>query len=209
MRFAVDELNREFTKLIAYLNEGGASAAQFAEAQKLYDLERANAIEQATQNSVAALQAFLDEMLGGASSPFNKRTVYENAAAKLASFRGDIEAGKAVDQTDLLNAAKNFQDASRALYGSSQSFFTDFNDLFALITSARDNVGSTVPGALPGSPFDAAAVQAALQAQTAATIDQTGTLAARLDAIHDALVNGGFSVPYQSTLNYLPFANAA
>lgn len=188
-RFAVEQLNDEFTKLIAYLNEGGASAQQFADAQKLYDLERADAISQASSASIEALQAFLDEMKGGSSSPFNKATVYQNAGASLNAFRADIAGGKAVDQNALLTAARNFQDASRELNGSSEGFFSDFNDVFALISKARDNVTGSIPGGgtLPGSPFDATKVTSAIADQVAATVDQTAILGAKLDAVVFAL----------------------
>lgn len=184
VRYAVTQLNEEFTKLIAYLKEGGATAEQFADAQKLYELERVEAINQATQQSVAALQAYMDEMMGGASSPFNKRTVYENAAEKLASFRGDIASGKAVDQNDLLTAARNFQDASRALNGSSEAFFNDFNDLFQLLTKARDNAGGTAAGgSLPDSPFNNSEMSSYLSTLNQTTATQTEVLAAKLDSL--------------------------
>jgi hypothetical protein len=200
VRFAVEQLNEEFTKLISYLKEGGATTAQFADAQKLYELERAEAIEQASQRSTAAIQAFLDEMIGGSGSPFNKRTTYQNAAAKLNTFRADITAGKMVDQEDLLAAARNFQDASRALNGSSTSFFTDFNDLFALLSRARDNSG-TGTGALPGSPFSSADIQQLLGSQVQATNDQTYELGTKLDVIANLLMGGQYP---GSSIGYLP-----
>ena len=190
IRHAVTQLNQEFTKLIAYLKEGGATAAQFADASKLYEMERVDAIKQATSQSIAAIQAYMDEMKGGASSPFNKLTVYENAAAKLATYRGDIAAGKVVDQNDLLTASKNFQDASQKLNGSSDAFFNDFNDLFQLLTKARDNASGTGMAALPDSPFNTTDMASYLSQLNQSTLDQTGTLGGKLDAIYDALRNG-------------------
>lgn len=206
MKYAVEQVNQEFTKLIAYLKEGGASAAQFADAQKLYDLDRADAIKQATQQSVAALQQYMDEMKGGNSSPFNKLTVYENAAAKLAAFRGDIAAGKVVDQHELLNASKNFQDASQKLYGSSESFFQDFNDLFALLAKAKDNALGTGNTDLPGSPFATADMSTYLTQLNQTTSDQTLVLGAKLDAILAAMQAGGYNYDYvnNNVLGLLP-----
>src|SRR3546814_9519943 len=60
--------------MIAILKEGGATAQQFSDAQKLYELERARAIEQTT----SAIQGYIDEMIGGQSSPLNKGTVYRS-----------------------------------------------------------------------------------------------------------------------------------
>lgn len=192
VKYAVTTLNEEFATMIAALKEGGATAQQYADAQKLYELERAQAIEQATQQATAAIQAFLDEMTGGSSSPLNKRTVYTNAQTKLDSFRADIAAGKSVDQNELLTAAKNFQDASRALFGSGANFFTDFESLRTLLTQARDNAGGTGVTDLPGSPFaNDNAVQAALASLNGATNTQTNVLAGKLDAILQALYGGG------------------
>jgi hypothetical protein len=210
LRFAVQQVNDEFTKLISYLKEGGATAAQFADAQKLYDLERADAIKAATQQSVAALQAYMDEMRGGASSPLNRRTVYENASAKLSSFRGDIAAGKIVDQGDLLAAAKNFQDSSRALFGSSSSFFADFEDLFQLLGKARDNANGSTTGStasLVESPFATTEMQSYLAALNQTTANQTDVLADRLDQVIAAL--NGYGDYRASALGLLPGFNLA
>ena len=199
VRFAVQQLNDEFTKLISYLKEGGATAEQFADAQKLYELERADAIEQASQQASAAIQAYLDEMRGGASSPLNRRTVYENAASQLNDFRADIDAGKAVDEQALLVAARNFQDASQALYGSDQNFFEDFEELFALLGRARDNV-ATEGGELPGSPFESDAEVRRILGQTVdATNSQTDVLGSKLDQIRDNLASLGGSTNSPST----------
>jgi len=208
VRFAVESLNEEFTKLISYMKEGGATAQQYADAARLYELERAEAIEQATQQATAALQAYLDEMKGGSSSPFNKRTVYENASAKLNEFRGDIEAGRQVDQNDLLTAARNFQDASSALFGSSQAFFSDFDDIFALLTRARDNVdvGGADGSTLPGNPFETdSQVAGILAALNGTTQNQTDVLAGRLDqliALFGRQLPPGFG--NGSSVGYLP-----
>lgn len=171
VRYAVTTLNEEFEKMINYLKEGGASAEQFAQAQKLYDLERAKAIEQASQQAQSAIQNFLNDMLGGSSSPLNKRTTYNNAAAQLDKFKADITAGKVVDQGELLSAARNFQDASRALNGSSSAFFSDFDMLRQLLEKARDNAGITQSdvSTLPASPFSESSVQAAIQGLGTAT----------------------------------------
>lgn len=212
VRFAVTQLNNEFATMIAALKEGGATAQQYADAQKLYELERANAIEQATNQASAAITAFLDEMNGGSSSPLNKRTVYQNASAKLDTFRGDIAAGKAVDQQALLSAAQNFQEASRALFGSGADFFSDFNGLKDLLTKARDNIsGGTGAGDLPASPFASdSTVQNAIASLSGATNQQTNTLNGTLQQILAALQaqndnGGGAGSGYGgSSLGYLP-----
>lgn len=196
-RYAVTELNNEFTKLIAYLKEGGATAEQFADAQKLYDLERADAIKQATDQAVGALDQFMKDMMGGANSPLNKRTVYSNAQTELSRLAAEVNAGKVVDQNELLTAVKNFQDASRALNGSSQEYFSDFQMLYDLLGKAKSNAAAPVGTTpLPASPFstDTAVTQILTQAnksQLDATNNQTAVLSNQLNAIYNALTSGG------------------
>src|SRR3546814_18045762 len=74
-RYAITELNTEFKEMIAILKEGGATAQQFSDAQKLYELERARAIEQTT----SAIQGYIDEMTRGQSSPLNNGPGDRNA----------------------------------------------------------------------------------------------------------------------------------
>ena len=198
--FAIGELNREFETLIGYLKEGGATAEQFSQAQELYDLERARAIEQATQNAIGAIEQFMEDMISSSSSPLNKRTVYDNAKGTLDDLAAKINAGEVVDQNALTAAAANFQDASRELYGSSGAFFSDFDMLYNLLGRARDNAmvgGFDEQGnpTLPASPFDSDPTVRSLIDQYRgvenAIGDQTDTLADILTDIRDALGGGG------------------
>jgi tape measure domain-containing protein len=208
--FAIDELNREFAQLISYLKEGGATAEQFAQAQELYDLERIEAMKTATQDMVSAIDDYLQDMISGSSSPLNKRTVYNNAEAELAKFTADINAGKVVDQQELLQAASNFQNASRELFGSSQDFFADFDELYALLEKAKANALASTPGTTPGnlppSPFETDPTVKALLDQykgLAPAIDtQTDALTDELRAIRDAIMAGGGANYWQASAIY-------
>jgi tape measure domain-containing protein len=216
VKYAVTNLNEEFTKLIGYLKEGGASAEQFAQAQQLYDLERAAAIKQATTAASTAIDDFLKNMVGSSSSPLNKRTTYGNAQSELDKFKADIASGKVVDQDQLLAAARNFQDASRTLFGSSQEFFTDFEDLRSLLTKARDNAGvsTTNVTTLPASPFSsdssaASAIaalanqsKAASETSTSAIVAAVNNVSSTVELLADAV--GGNSGYSQSSIGLLP-----
>jgi tape measure domain-containing protein len=204
VKYAVSNLNDEFSKMISYLKEGGATAEQFADAQKLYDLERADAIKQATTQAADQIDQFIKDMVGGSSSPLNKKSTYDNAASDLASFKSDIANGKVVDQDKLLEAARNFQDASRALNGSSSSFFDDFDMLRSLLEKARDNAGITDVSTLPASPFaNDSTVQAAISSLQNASADatkaQTDTLSGKLDQVTAAINSLGSTVPASSS----------
>lgn len=201
VRFAVEELNREFEKIIAALNEGQATAEQYAQAQQLYDIERARTIKEATDAASSAIQQMLDDMLNSGNSPLNKATVYQNALAKLQGFVPDIQAGKIVDQNDLVNAARDLQDASRALYGSGASFFSDFDMLRALLEQARNNAGAdaTNIATLPGSPFASTSVTDAIGRSTTDTVTAINQLNSDLSSYLQALLNQGFVLPGAQT----------
>lgn len=213
VRAAVSDLNDEFSRLIGYLKEGGATAEQFAQARELYDLQRADAIKQATQQAVGAIEDFMAQMTAGPSSPLNKLTVYQNAGTTLETLKAQINAGKVVDQNELTSAASNFQDASRNLYGSSQQFFDDFHMLYDLLGKARDNAlagGTDAAGnpTLPASPFEAdSTVKALLDRYNnvgTAVDQQTNVLASLLTDIRDTLAGAGTAGTIPSSIASLP-----
>jgi tape measure domain-containing protein len=194
VRAAVMDLNDEFSTMISYLKEGGATAEQYAQAQELYNLERQKAVDSATAATTNQIQDYINEMLGGTSSPLNKRTVYENAQAALNPLATDVRAGRAVDSDALLKAVSNFQQASQELNGSSSSFFDDFNSLLGLLNLARNNITGSVtaldPARLPPSPFDDASIQAIINGTTG-TIDAINVQTDILGALLQQLVNNG------------------
>jgi len=207
---AVDDVNKEFRSLIKIFGEAGASAAEYADLEELYGFERAAAIEQASNSAVSALDDFITRMTSSSESPLSRRDVYDNARSDVEEYRADIEAGKLVNQDELITALENFQEASRELYGSKAGFFADFDDILDLAAKARDAssvTGST--GTLPASPFeeDSYLIQ---RDQLNAMYSQSETL----KQILAALQNGGAS-PYQyggggggsGVLAMLPYLN--
>lgn len=192
VRFAVEELNREFTYTIQILKEAGATGEQFAQAQKLYDLQRADSVKQASDAMFGQIQAYLKEMTGGSSSPLNKLTVYQNAKSEFDKFQESIKTG-IFSQDDLLTAAKNFQDAARSYEGSGSAFFQDFEYIFSLLSQAKANAAGLAGTAtdLPASPFAGdATIQALIDqfnGQTNAIDNQTGVLGGLLGDIYDLL----------------------
>jgi tape measure domain-containing protein len=196
VRAAVNDLNDQYSQLIAALNEGKASAQQYADAQKLYDIDRAKTIADASKAATSAIDDYLKGMLSGSSSPLNKATVYQNATSDLNQAKSDFASGKIDDQA-LVAAAGKFQDASRAFNGSNSSFFNDFDMLTKLLTDAKASKsvpGVSTNGDLPGSPFaNDSGVQAALAASSSAAVkatqDQTAVLAAKLDVVAAGLAN--------------------
>lgn len=209
VRSAITDLNTEFSKIISALNEGGATAEQYAQAQQLYDIERARTLAEAQKAATGAIDDYLKSITAGADSPLNKRTVYENASETFNKLAADVRAGKSVDQDVLVSAAKNFQDASRALFGSTSSFFNDFDALKSVLTQDKALLGvkdSTNDPSLPGSPFNSAAVQTAITSGTAATTqaleNQTAIVGGILRDIFDEIRSGGGTL--ESAIAQLP-----
>lgn len=202
VRYAINQLNDEFVDLISYLKEGGATAEQFAEAQQLYDLERAKAIEEATNSTVEALRSFMANMIGSSSSPLSKRSVYSNAQSAFAELESQINAGQMVSQDKLLEAAQNFNDASRSIYGSSSSFFSDFDRIYDAIDRAASLIEdqASATGDLPGSPFAtddvASLIAGTSKEQVDATNNQTDVLSAKLDNLTKALLSTPWGASY-------------
>lgn len=154
---AVDDLNREFEALKKIFTEAGASASEWADLQKLYEFERAKAIEEASNQTLSALRDFINNNLKGTDSPLSKRTVYDNNRAAFEKAQTDFAAGK-ITGNDLVKVLEQFQAASRELNGSRSSFFQDFDAIMALAQKAADaapGAGGATPGTnLPPSPFD-------------------------------------------------------
>lgn len=199
---AVDDLNTEFQNLIGIFKEAGASASEWGQLQELYDLERADAIKQATDQTVQLLDEYIKNLKGGPDSPLSNRTVYTNAKSEVDKFRSDIGAGKAVDQDALIKALDNFEQASSELYGSRSQFYTDFADILALAEKARSNAetGTGTGGALPASPFDGLTPIAQQQ------LTEQQTTNAHLGRIADLLhVQGWRDGPGASSIDALPF----
>lgn len=190
VRSAVQTINDTFKNTISILKEGGATAEQFAQAQQLYELQRENAIKQASQQAYGAIDDLITSLTAGSSSPLNKSQTLANARTALDPIAAQVRSGKLVDQNDLVSAVQDVLNGSRALNGSSTAYFSDYDSLLALLKQAKANaVGSS--SNLPGSPFDTASVQTAITTGSGATVDairtQTQTLQKAIDNLSDAI----------------------
>jgi tape measure domain-containing protein len=209
---ALDTLNQQFVTLISYLKEGGATAQQFADAQKLYEYQRSQAITAAQQQATGVISDLLTQLTATTNSPLNKRTVFENAESKFDPLKSDVLAGKMVDAGALATAAQNFEQASQALNGSDSNFFSDFNTVVDTLTRAKANAGGALgdPATrtdLPASPFETdTAVKDAIASLTGATDNQTDVIGGKLDTLIGIFQGGGggLTAPSPSTLALLP-----
>lgn len=163
---AVDELNAKWQKTIAALKAGGATSEQWADAQKLYSLELAQ-VKSSTESAAAQLKDFADSLMFGSSSPLSLRDQEAAAKAALQPYLDQINGGSAVDQAGYQKAAQAFLDIERQLFGSTDSFFQQFNAIQEATNKAIAAVDKAQP--IAESPFVQATAQATQATATATT----------------------------------------
>lgn len=139
---ALDEIDDQFQYLVDALREGGATAQQFADAERLYNLEREAAIEQFGQGALE-LKNFLDSLNFGSNSPLSVRSQLSSARDNFAQYETAILNGEAVDQAAFTSAAQTLLGLSRQASGSSGAFFSDFDTIRNLTEMAIVNSGSS------------------------------------------------------------------
>ncbi|MDX3885982.1 MAG: hypothetical protein QHC65_16280 [Sphingomonas sp.] len=140
---ALDDLDVKWQKQIAILKEGGATAAQMAQAQQLYNLELAD-VKANTPGAAQALKEFRESLMMGGDSPLSLRDQEEMAKAKLQPYLDVISAGGSVDQDAYVQAAQSFLDIERQLYGSTSQFFEAFDRINAATAKAIDKIDNAV-----------------------------------------------------------------
>lgn len=143
--YALDEIDDKFRSLRDALAEGGATAQQYADAEKLYRLEREEAIAQ-FGSATSTLTAFLQDLAFGSNSPLSVRAQMSAADAAFSTFEADIRAGKTVDQDKFTAAAQSLLGLSRQANGSTAAYFSTFDRVRALTQQAIGNVSQSVPG---------------------------------------------------------------
>ena len=178
--FAEAEVNKRFEKIVDALNEGGASAEQMAEAQRLYNLELADAREN-TPAAAQALKDFLSGMKAGSSSPLSLRDQEREARTVLDPYLGQINRGETVNQEKYLAAAQTFLDIERQLYGSTAKYFDAFSEIQDATGRAISTIDNAAPIRTSADPFIEATAKSA--ASTAADTSNMVTLLAQTNAL--------------------------
>lgn len=191
---ALETLNREFTSLKTIFTEAGASAAEFAQLEELYGLERAEAIKQATEQMTGALQSLIDDLTVG-DMGLSLRSRQANARALLDPLAADINAGKTVDYDKFTQTARTLLDITRQISGSTPEYFMVFDEILALSRKAlgdQQNVISIASGG--SSPFSTLPTPSNDNTPVVTAInDQTNQLASILQAINANIGSlGGF-----------------
>jgi chromosome segregation ATPase len=132
---AVDTTNAEFKKLKATFEEAGASAAEYADLEKLYGLERAKAVKAATDQILGSLQSLQDQLTVG-NSALSLRDREAMAKATYQPLADRVKAGDSSAYDDYAKAAQQLLDIERQLNGSQSDYFA-LQDEIASLTKAR------------------------------------------------------------------------
>lgn len=191
---AVDAVREKFAKLVAALDEGGATAEQRAQAEQLYNIE----LTQAKANAPAASQAlrdFLEGMKVGSNSPLSLREQEAAAKATLNPYLSAIERGDTIDQGKYREAAQSYLDISRQLFGSTRQYFEAFDAVQAATNKAIGKIDNAAGISVPSvpDPFTKATASAteatvgAVKTGNEIAADQTDLLA-RNNALLERLI---------------------
>lgn len=185
---AIDELNADWAKTVAALKEGSASAAEMADAQKLYNIQ----LEEIKENIPAASQGlkdFLKSLDFGPASPHSLRDQEAKAWAALDPFLDKIAAGDNIDQAKYQEAAQLWLDIERQLYGSTGKFFEGMDLIQDATGQAIDKIDKAVPISKPRDPFTEATAK-----NTAGANELLNQVSNQLDVLNrtmSALLGGG------------------
>jgi murein DD-endopeptidase MepM/ murein hydrolase activator NlpD len=160
---ALDAVNEKWDKMIAALKEGGATAEQMADAEKLYRLERADALKAANDN----LKEFIDSLNFGSSSNYSLPDQLASLRADLDLYLGKIASGDfaGVDQQRYLQLAGQDLEILREIDGSGAGYFSRVDELRTATQRLADGLSASTAEAAR-DPF--AELTAASAAETAA-----------------------------------------
>lgn len=143
---ALDDIDERFTKLVDALRAGGATAQQFADAERLYNLEREEAIAQ-IGSAAQTLKDFASSLAYGSNSPLSVRSQLASARTALAGL------DPTKDQEKYVAAAQQVLALSRQANGSSGAYFADFTAINGQLQGAISSIESRTTTAGPGTVF--------------------------------------------------------
>ncbi|API58277.1 hypothetical protein BSL82_02290 [Tardibacter chloracetimidivorans] len=177
---AMDGLVDEFRKIKKALDEGGATAKQYADAEKLFNKEREALVERMGSNA-QTLKDFQESLKIGSNSPLSLRDQEAAARAAFDPFAKAIRAGKSIDQDAFSEAAQQYLDVSRGLHGSTDAFFKDYErvqSLLGLAISTAENNPKTFENPFAEATANAAQATATNTAQMVGALQQNTAMLA-------------------------------
>ena len=186
---ALDGLDKEFTRLKKLFADAGASAAEYADLEALYGLERAKAIEEASERVTSSLKGLYDNLRIG-DSGLSLRDRLANAQASYDPLKARVLAGDTSAYDDFAEAAQALLEIQRQFSGSQTPYFNLFDEVLQVTKQRIDaeaNIASIAvnrdtpfgPNGKATGASDNAAVVGAIQ-------QQTSELLRGFDAIFDS-----------------------
>lgn len=134
---ALDTLDKEFTRLKGIFAEAGASAAEYADLEALYGLERAKAIEEAANRVTGSLQSLFDDLTIGD----NGRSLRDRLGAAQAAYdplKARVLAGDRSAYDAFAEAAQSLLDVQRQFSGSQSPYFSLLDEVTQITKSRID-----------------------------------------------------------------------
>jgi hypothetical protein len=187
---AIEALNDEFEDLRDTLIANGATVAELADAERLYNEERSTLLKA----SIATLKEFQSSLNVGSGSPLSLTDQQAAAQKAFAAFESDILAGRDIDQAAYTKAAQDLLDVTRQIDGGTAGFFAQFDRVQSLTAKAISDLENVA--AIREGPFaqKTAESTAATAQSTAALLNAQNTAIqqnAQIISLLQALGGGG------------------
>lgn len=155
---ALDKLNREFDRLKSIFAEAGASAAEYADLEKLYGLEREKVVKEAAERITASLKSLYDDLTLGD----NGRSLRDRLSAAQAAYdplKARVLAGDKTAYDAFAEAARSLLDIQRQFSGSQTPYFNLLDEI-TRITKERIDAEANIVSIADGrdNPFSTTGV---------------------------------------------------
>lgn len=186
---ALDALDLEFNRLKDIFKEAGASAAEYADLEALYGIERAKAVKAANDQILGSLRD-LQKALTVGNDALSLRDRNAAALAVYNPLAARVQAGDTTAYDDFVKASEDLLNIQRELYGSTGAYFSTQDQIKAITDKAiTDQTLIDTASANRDSIFSDSASTAtvsAIDAQTSALVDALESrLGLRLDSLND------------------------
>lgn len=190
---AIDALVAKWENTVSALREGGASAEEMAQAQKLYNLELEDAKGSAMSAS-AGLRGFQDSLDFGGTSSLGRGAQADKAMAALQPYLDKIASGTSFDQAGYQEAAQRYLEIERERFGSTGGYYDAQSKIQAATAQAITTIDNAVP--ISGAAADPFAAKTATATQASADLlsqisGQLQVQNTNTEQILAALRNGG------------------
>jgi len=125
---ALDELDSEFGRLEDLFDRANASAEERAQLAELYEIERAQAIEQAMERVGGSLRDLLKDLTIG-DSGLSLRDRRANALTEYEALADRVRAGDVTAFDKYAEAARALLEIEREIFGSQEGYFDRFEEV--------------------------------------------------------------------------------